>query len=61
MEKVAEGVWTTRAVLEIPKARRLDLPITREVAAVLFDKKDPKRAVLDLMRRPPRSESKDLS
>ena len=61
MEKVAEGVWTTRAVLDIPSVAALDLPITREVAAVLFDGKDPRAAVLDLMRRPPRSESDDLA
>jgi glycerol-3-phosphate dehydrogenase (NAD(P)+) len=61
MEQVAEGIWTTQAVLGIPAVQGLDLPITREVAAVLFDGKDPARAVLDLMRRPPRSESDDLA
>lgn len=61
MEQVAEGVWTTRAVLDIPAVAALDLPITREVAAVLFEGKDPRAAVLDLMRRPPRSESDDLA
>lgn len=61
MVKVAEGVWTTRAVLQIPEVAGEDLPITREVAAVLFDGKDPRQGVLDLMRRPPRSESDDLA
>jgi glycerol-3-phosphate dehydrogenase (NAD(P)+) len=61
MEQVAEGVWTTQAVLGIPAVESLELPITREVAAVLFEGKEPRRAVGDLMRRPPRSESEDLA
>lgn len=60
MEQVAEGIWTTQAVLQIPAAQNLELPITRETAAVLFENKDPRRAVLDLMTRPPRAEAADV-
>lgn len=54
MEMVAEGVWTTQALFG-PEAELGDvqMPIAEQVHAVLFEKKDPRTAVLDLMRRAP--------
>ena len=54
MSMVAEGVWTTRALFG-PEADLggLDLPIAEQVHAILFEEKDPRAAVLDLMRREP--------
>ena len=56
MSMVAEGVFTARSVHE--KARRLGLamPITAEVYRVLYEDKDPRQAVRDLMQREPTSE-----
>lgn len=52
MSMVAEGVWTTKALFG-PESdlRGLELPIAEQVHAILFEKKDPREAVLDLMRR----------
>jgi glycerol-3-phosphate dehydrogenase (NAD(P)+) len=57
MNAVAEGVWTTKALFG-PEAelRGQTLPIANEVHAVLFEGKDPREAVLDLMRREPTAE-----
>jgi glycerol-3-phosphate dehydrogenase (NAD(P)+) len=52
LQEVAEGVRTCRAVVELARARRVEMPITAQVHAVLFEGQDPRRAVLELMRRP---------
>ena len=59
MTMVAEGVWTTKALFG-PEAElgNVDMPIASEVHAVLFEGKDPRSAVLDLMRREPTAETK---
>ncbi len=49
--KVAEGVPTTRSIHELAGTMGLDLPITREVHAVLFEAKEPRRALVSLMGR----------
>jgi glycerol-3-phosphate dehydrogenase (NAD(P)+) len=56
MTMVAEGVYTTRSVHE--KARRMGIamPITDEVFRVLYEDKDPRAAVNDLMLREPKGE-----
>ena len=52
MQMVAEGVWTTRALFgPESEARGIPMPIAEQVHAVLFEKKDPRKAVLELMRR----------
>ncbi len=51
-----EGAWTSKAALELGKKQKLDLPITREVYSVLFEKKPPLLAVNELMMREPKSE-----
>ena len=60
MEMVAEGVWTTKALFG-PEAMFAggELPIASQVHAVLFEGKDPREAVLDLMRRAPAAEIQD--
>jgi glycerol-3-phosphate dehydrogenase (NAD(P)+) len=54
-EMVPEGVETTRSLLELSRRSGVDLPITREVHAVLFEGKPPREAAQSLMGR----ESKD--
>jgi glycerol-3-phosphate dehydrogenase (NAD(P)+) len=56
MAQVAEGVYTTKSVYAKAAQLGLDLPITTEVYRVLYEDKDPRRAVQDLMLREPKSE-----
>lgn len=51
-----EGVWTTKAALELGKKFKIDLPITQQVYSVLFEKKSALSAVNELMTREPKSE-----
>lgn len=51
-----EGVNTARAALTLAGSVGVELPITAQVAAVLFDGKPVKQAVSDLMERAPKSE-----
>jgi glycerol-3-phosphate dehydrogenase (NAD(P)+) len=58
---VAEGVWTTKALFG-PETERVGvpMPIAEQVHAVLFESKDPREAVLDLMRRELTAELDDV-
>jgi glycerol-3-phosphate dehydrogenase (NAD(P)+) len=56
MGKVAEGVTTTRAVHDRASRMGIDMPITAEVYRVLYEGKDPRTAVNDLMLRSPKGE-----
>jgi glycerol-3-phosphate dehydrogenase (NAD(P)+) len=56
MTMVAEGVYTTRSVHDKAAHMGIEMPITREVYRVLYEDKDPRSAVNDLMLRQPRSE-----
>ncbi len=49
--QVAEGVHTTRAVLQLARGIGVELPVTEQIAAVLFEGRDPRRAVVELMNR----------
>lgn len=46
-----EGVRTTRAAYHLAKKMGVEMPITNEIYRVLFEEKDPKEAVVDLMLR----------
>jgi len=48
---VAEGVETARAAVALGEKHDVELPIAREVSAVLFAGKPPRQAVADLMER----------
>jgi glycerol-3-phosphate dehydrogenase (NAD(P)+) len=56
MSMVAEGVYTARSVHQRATKMGIDMPITSEVYRVLYEDKDPRTAVDDLMTRQPRSE-----
>jgi len=49
MKMVAEGVQTTRAAYHLARKHGVRMPIVQELHAVLFEDKDPRRAVTDLM------------
>jgi glycerol-3-phosphate dehydrogenase (NAD(P)+) len=53
---VAEGIATTRSVYERAQRMGIEMPITTEVYRVLYEEKDPRTAVDDLMLRDPRHE-----
>jgi glycerol-3-phosphate dehydrogenase (NAD(P)+) len=56
MEMVAEGVNTTRSLHERAKQMGISMPITAEVYRVLYENKQPRDVVADLMLRKPKSE-----
>lgn len=51
MSMVAEGVNTTRAVLDLAARFDVDMPIASHVGKVLYEGMDPKEAMLSLMTR----------
>ncbi|MBI5124401.1 MAG: NAD(P)-dependent glycerol-3-phosphate dehydrogenase [Candidatus Omnitrophica bacterium] len=55
-EMVVEGVVTTESAHELAKKHKVEMPIIAEIYKVLYEKKDPKRAVHDLMTRSPKEE-----
>jgi glycerol-3-phosphate dehydrogenase (NAD(P)+) len=57
MSEVAEGINTTRAVKKLADRTGLEMPITNEVNAVLYDGKPARDAVAELMSRPLREEN----
>ncbi len=51
MKSVAEGVRTTLSVRSLAIQYGIEMPITEQVYLVLYEKKDPKDACVDLMTR----------
>jgi len=51
MNMVAEGIKTTKSAYELAKKMSVDMPITEQVYEILYNDKDPKAAVKDLMSR----------
>lgn len=56
MTMVAEGAYTARSVHERAGQMGIDMPITAEVYRVLYENKDPRIAVTELMLRQPKGE-----
>jgi glycerol-3-phosphate dehydrogenase (NAD(P)+) len=48
---VAEGVKTSKSAYDLSVRLEVDMPITTEVYRVLYEKKHPRQAVVDLMTR----------
>lgn len=59
MNEVAEGIKTTLAVKQLADRAKLEMPITNEVKAVLYDGKPARAAVAELMKRPLRGETEE--
>jgi glycerol-3-phosphate dehydrogenase (NAD(P)+) len=57
MSMVAEGVETTRSVVNLSKKMKVETPIANEVYKILFEDKDPIKATNDLMNRNMKIES----
>jgi len=54
---VAEGVFTTRAAVELARTRRVEMPITAQMEAILHHGKSPRDAIQELMTRSGKSET----
>lgn len=57
-DMIVEGVATTRSAHDLAARYKVEMPITEEIYRVLYENKDPKEAVSDLMTRPPKSEGR---
>lgn len=57
MEMVAEGVFTAQSVMDLAANLDVEMPICREVYRILFEDKDPRRAITELMTRDLRDET----
>ena len=58
MDMVAEGVKTTKSVYDLSKKHQIDMPICEGVYDILFNDKDPKSKVIELMTRDLKDEKK---
>jgi glycerol-3-phosphate dehydrogenase (NAD(P)+) len=56
MTMVAEGAYTARSVHERATQMGIEMPITMQVYRVLYENKDPRTAVTELMLREPKGE-----
>jgi glycerol-3-phosphate dehydrogenase (NAD(P)+) len=54
---VAEGVKTTTAAVELAKTRGIEMPITEQIHAILYENKAPRAAIHELMTRTAKSET----
>jgi len=53
---IAEGAFTSKSAYELSKKYNIEMPITRKVYKTLFQNKDPKEAIQDLMKRDAKNE-----
>ena len=61
VKMVVEGVYSAKAALKLAEEYDIDMPIVREVNAVLFADQSVKQAVFELMHRERKTEHSDLS
>ena len=53
---LSEGYYTVKAIFEISKTKKIEMPICEQIYYVLYENKDPKLAMKDLMSRSFKSE-----
>jgi glycerol-3-phosphate dehydrogenase (NAD(P)+) len=56
MTAVAEGVQTTRSAYELALRHRVEMPITEQMYAILYEGRAPSDALRALMTRDPKPE-----
>ncbi|MFD1038697.1 NAD(P)H-dependent glycerol-3-phosphate dehydrogenase [Virgibacillus byunsanensis] len=61
MGMVVEGVRTTKAAYQFAKKQNIEMPITLGIYEILFNDKEPKQVVEQLMNRNKREEMDDLA
>jgi glycerol-3-phosphate dehydrogenase (NAD(P)+) len=57
MNQVAEGVKTARSARDLSRRVGVELPICDQVFAIMYEGKEPRRAVVELMTRAPKAEN----
>jgi len=57
MKMVAEGIKTSKSAYNLAKREGIDMPITTEVYRIIYEGKDPRKAVKDLMSRQLKAET----
>ncbi len=57
MKMVPEGVTTAKALYSYSQEKDIDLPITKEVYEIIYEKKKPEHALESLMKRPLKEEN----
>lgn len=50
-EKLAEGYYTTKALMDLSEKYDVELPITNAVYEIIYNKKDPKEILDNLFKR----------
>jgi len=55
-DMVVEGVATAKSAYDLAKKHKVEMPITTEIYKVLYENKDPKIALHELMTRAPKPE-----
>ena len=55
--QAVEGTVTCDSALDLGRRHRVALPIAEQVHAILFEDKDPRAALRDLLARPPKEEA----
>ncbi len=53
---VVEGVFTSESAYELGKRSKIEMPITEEIYSTIFEDKDPKEAINELMTRDRKNE-----
>jgi glycerol-3-phosphate dehydrogenase (NAD(P)+) len=56
MVMVAEGITTTKVVKDLAARHHVEMPISAEVFRILYEGREPRAALRDLMMRKPRAE-----
>ena len=56
IKAVAEGIPTAKAALALAEKHKVELPLARQVYAVLYEDKKPYQAMTELMTRTPTNE-----
>ena len=56
MNQVAEGVKTAKSARDLSRKVGVELPICNQVYAIMYEGKNPRRAVVELMTRAPKKE-----
>jgi glycerol-3-phosphate dehydrogenase (NAD(P)+) len=56
MNQVAEGVKTAKSARDLSRKVSVELPICDQVYAIMYEGKNPRRAVVELMTRAPKKE-----
>ena len=51
MRMIAEGVETTKATVDLARRHGVEMPIAEQMHAMLYEERDPKEAIRQLMER----------